>query len=308
MLGYLVVGVLIGPNALALAKDSTTVAVAAELGVVFLMFVIGLEFNLPRLRSMRTLVFGLGLSQVVLTVLGTLAGHFLLVAFYRWLTGESWEMSWLVADAGGAAQERGAVRPEPAARHARAGVAHRARGPEPRAGRLRRRHAGGRDRIQAPGRDRHPAVPRRAAGPVLHHDRDEARLAARARAVGAGAAADHAAGAGQSGAGGSARVDVQGRAGRGAAHRPVPGAGRRVRFRAADARHRAGPGGAAVDQPGAGEHGAQHAGHAVPHPLQQPHRQQAGRQRLDDAVGGDHLDRPQGDGHRAPRDHLRLRP
>ncbi|MFN9195927.1 MAG: cation:proton antiporter, partial [Pseudomonadota bacterium] len=94
MLGYLVVGVLIGPNALALAKDSTTVAVAAELGVVFLMFVIGLEFNLPRLRSMRTLVFGLGLSQVVLTVLGTLAGHFLLVAFYRWLTGESWEMSW----------------------------------------------------------------------------------------------------------------------------------------------------------------------------------------------------------------------
>ena len=94
MLGYLVVGVLIGPNALALAKDSTAVAVAAELGVVFLMFVIGLEFNLPRLRSMRTLVFGLGLSQVVLTVLGTLAGHFLLVAFYRWLTGESWEMSW----------------------------------------------------------------------------------------------------------------------------------------------------------------------------------------------------------------------
>ena len=34
------------------------------------MFVIGLEFNLPKLRSMRTLVFGLGLSQVVLTMLG----------------------------------------------------------------------------------------------------------------------------------------------------------------------------------------------------------------------------------------------
>jgi CPA2 family monovalent cation:H+ antiporter-2 len=40
----------------------------AEFGVVFLMFVIGLEFNLPKLRSMRTLVFGLGLSQVVLTM------------------------------------------------------------------------------------------------------------------------------------------------------------------------------------------------------------------------------------------------
>jgi monovalent cation:H+ antiporter-2, CPA2 family len=43
--------------------------------VVFLMFVIGLEFNLPKLRSMRTLVFGLGLSQVVLTMAGALLGH-----------------------------------------------------------------------------------------------------------------------------------------------------------------------------------------------------------------------------------------
>ena len=47
---------------------------------VFLMFVIGLEFNLPKLRSMRTLVFGLGLSQVLLTVAGTLLGHALLAA------------------------------------------------------------------------------------------------------------------------------------------------------------------------------------------------------------------------------------
>ena len=68
MLGYLVVGVLIGPNALALAKDTAGVKYLAEFGVVFLMFVIGLEFNLPKLRSMRTLVFGLGLSQVVLTI------------------------------------------------------------------------------------------------------------------------------------------------------------------------------------------------------------------------------------------------
>ena len=70
MLGYLVAGVLIGPNALALAKDSAGVRVLAEFGVVFLMFVIGLEFNLPKLRSMRTLVFGLGLSQVLLTIVG----------------------------------------------------------------------------------------------------------------------------------------------------------------------------------------------------------------------------------------------
>jgi CPA2 family monovalent cation:H+ antiporter-2 len=47
MLGYLVVGVLIGPNALALAQDSDSVRHLGEFGVVFLMFVIGLEFNLP---------------------------------------------------------------------------------------------------------------------------------------------------------------------------------------------------------------------------------------------------------------------
>ena len=51
MLGYLAVGVLIGPNATALAKDTPGVSYLAEFGVVFLMFVIGLEFNLPKLKS-----------------------------------------------------------------------------------------------------------------------------------------------------------------------------------------------------------------------------------------------------------------
>ena len=94
MLGYLVVGVLIGPNALALAKDTASVKYLAEFGVVFLMFVIGLEFNLPKLRSMRTLVFGLGLSQVVLTMAGTLLGHAVLVAGYAWLLQGTWGMQW----------------------------------------------------------------------------------------------------------------------------------------------------------------------------------------------------------------------
>jgi monovalent cation:H+ antiporter-2, CPA2 family len=94
MLGYLVVGVIIGPNALALAKDNAGVKYLAEFGVVFLMFVIGLEFNLPKLRSMRTLVFGLGLSQVLLTIAGTLAGHALLVWGWQAVTGEGWQMSW----------------------------------------------------------------------------------------------------------------------------------------------------------------------------------------------------------------------
>jgi CPA2 family monovalent cation:H+ antiporter-2 len=94
MLGYLVVGVVIGPNALALAKDTAGVKYLAEFGVVFLMFVIGLEFNLPKLRSMRTLVFGLGLSQVALTMLATLAGHFALSWSYAAITGGQWQMSW----------------------------------------------------------------------------------------------------------------------------------------------------------------------------------------------------------------------
>jgi CPA2 family monovalent cation:H+ antiporter-2 len=93
MLGYLAVGVLIGPNALAVAKDSAGVAYLAEFGVVFLMFVIGLEFNLPKLRSMRKLVFGLGLSQVGLTLVGTVLGHFLLVWAFSF-TARPWELSW----------------------------------------------------------------------------------------------------------------------------------------------------------------------------------------------------------------------
>lgn len=103
MLGYLVVGVLIGPNALALAQDSAGVKYLAEFGVVFLMFVIGLEFNLPKLRSMRTLVFGLGLSQVVLTMAGALAGHALLVLGWHALTGGQWQMGWQGAVVLGAA-------------------------------------------------------------------------------------------------------------------------------------------------------------------------------------------------------------
>ena len=93
MLGYLAVGVLIGPNAMALAKDSAGVQYLAEFGVVFLMFVIGLEFNLPKLKSMRKLVFGLGLAQVLLTIVGTVVGHVLLVWLFSF-TGRPWELSW----------------------------------------------------------------------------------------------------------------------------------------------------------------------------------------------------------------------
>ena len=102
MLGYLAVGVLIGPNAMALAKDSAGVRYLAEFGVVFLMFVIGLEFNLPKLNSMRKLVFGLGLSQVALTILAALAGNAVL-AWALTLLGHRWGLGWQSALALGGA-------------------------------------------------------------------------------------------------------------------------------------------------------------------------------------------------------------
>ncbi len=93
MLGYLAVGVVIGPNALALAKNADGVRHLGEFGVVFLMFVIGLEFNLPKLRSMRNHVFGLGLFQVALTMLVTTAAS---MAFAM-LAPKHWGMDWRTA-------------------------------------------------------------------------------------------------------------------------------------------------------------------------------------------------------------------
>jgi monovalent cation:H+ antiporter-2, CPA2 family len=93
MLGYLVVGVLIGPRALALGDDPAAVRHLGEFGVVFLMFVIGLEFNLSRLRAMRTHVFGLGLFQVVLTIALVTIGSYFLAA----LAPAAWRMSWQTA-------------------------------------------------------------------------------------------------------------------------------------------------------------------------------------------------------------------
>ncbi len=93
ILGYLAVGIVIGPNALALAQNSAGIQHLGEFGVVFLMFVIGLEFNLHKLRAMRRHVFGLGLFQVVLTMV--------LVTFGSWGLGlllpAQWQMSWPTA-------------------------------------------------------------------------------------------------------------------------------------------------------------------------------------------------------------------
>src|ERR1700693_2819806 len=67
ILGYLAVGMLLGPHALALAVDNETTQLLADFGVVFLVFTLGLEFSLPRLIAMRWDVLGVGGAQVVLT-------------------------------------------------------------------------------------------------------------------------------------------------------------------------------------------------------------------------------------------------
>jgi glutathione-regulated potassium-efflux system protein KefB len=67
VLGYLLVGVLIGPAGLRLVGDVGSVLHFAEFGVVMLLFVIGLELRPRRLWAMRSAIFGLGSAQVVLT-------------------------------------------------------------------------------------------------------------------------------------------------------------------------------------------------------------------------------------------------
>ncbi len=85
ILGYLVVGIAVGPHALAWVPDSADTRLLAEFGIVFLMFSIGLEFSLPQLRAMRRAVFGLGLAQVAITTVAAMAG--LHLVGYGWQAG-----------------------------------------------------------------------------------------------------------------------------------------------------------------------------------------------------------------------------
>src|SRR5258708_10457857 len=78
ILGYLVVGMLLGPHAMALAVDNETTQLLADFGGVFLVFTLGLEFSLPRLVAMRWEVLGVGGAQVLITTAIVAAGGTLL--------------------------------------------------------------------------------------------------------------------------------------------------------------------------------------------------------------------------------------
>lgn len=75
VLGYLAAGIIIGPFGLRFIRDPDHILHFAELGVVFLLFIIGLELQPSRLWVLRRMVFGLGSAQVVLSaiVIGLLA-------------------------------------------------------------------------------------------------------------------------------------------------------------------------------------------------------------------------------------------
>jgi CPA2 family monovalent cation:H+ antiporter-2 len=102
MLGYLLAGILLGHAFNENFTNDQGVVYLAEFGVVFLMFVIGLEFNLPKLMGMRKLVFGFGMAQVMVTLLGAVAGHALLWWLLQYM-GLPWDLNWQGALALGAA-------------------------------------------------------------------------------------------------------------------------------------------------------------------------------------------------------------
>jgi CPA2 family monovalent cation:H+ antiporter-2 len=78
IVGYLIAGLAIGPHAFGFITDLSSIQILAELGVVFLLFTIGLKMPMRRLQVLKRYVFGFGLLQVVITssVIGLLASFF----------------------------------------------------------------------------------------------------------------------------------------------------------------------------------------------------------------------------------------
>lgn len=76
VLGYLVAGIVIGPSGLTLVQHATNVEAIAEFGIVFLLFMIGLDLSWDRLKAMRYRVWLIGIAQVIITAAAfTLAAH-----------------------------------------------------------------------------------------------------------------------------------------------------------------------------------------------------------------------------------------
>lgn len=88
ILAYLFAGVIVGPSVLNLFDHIEEMHVLADIGIVFLLFTLGLEFSLPKLKAMRHLVFGLGLGQMLITTL--------VAASIAYLLGFSTSAAWVI--------------------------------------------------------------------------------------------------------------------------------------------------------------------------------------------------------------------
>lgn len=82
VLGYLAAGVVLGPDGLGFVQDTDRILGAAEIGVVMLLFVIGLELSPSRLKVMRRSVFGAGALQVATCAL--VLGGLLMLDHFHW--------------------------------------------------------------------------------------------------------------------------------------------------------------------------------------------------------------------------------
>ncbi|ERT13547.1 hypothetical protein O185_08210 [Photorhabdus temperata J3] len=80
VLGYLFAGIVLGPWGLSFIRDVDDILHFSELGIVFLMFIIGLELNPSKLWQLRRSIFGVGAAQVIFTA-GVLAGLLYLTDF-----------------------------------------------------------------------------------------------------------------------------------------------------------------------------------------------------------------------------------
>ncbi len=69
ILAYLCAGIVVGPYGMGWIPDLEGTRALAEFGLVFLMFTVGLEFSLPKLMAMKSVVFGLGGAQVLISCL-----------------------------------------------------------------------------------------------------------------------------------------------------------------------------------------------------------------------------------------------
>jgi monovalent cation:proton antiporter-2 (CPA2) family protein len=95
VLGYLVAGVVIGPWGLGLITDTQSVSQVSELGVVLLLFLVGLELEPKRLWELRKQIFGLGLLQVAITT-SLIATASMVVAALLNVSSVSWSIAILI--------------------------------------------------------------------------------------------------------------------------------------------------------------------------------------------------------------------